>query len=98
MINDPIVVLENAVNQNLAEGFTFEGGTALNICTASEVHFQQHPNSVIIGAPPPVVVGAPAFNQFNGGAQNTVFFGRPAADSAAQRQRVDANYLRHVLD
>jgi hypothetical protein len=102
MINDPIVVLQDEVHKNLSDGFTFEGGTSLNICTASQVQFQQLPNHVIIGAPPPVTV---SFSQFNGGAQNTVFLAdrqpKPPPSGNALTQIIYATFwierLRHKM-
>lgn len=67
MVNDPIILLQDKVNEQLAEGYTFEG-TALNIATVQEIDFQLTPNSLVTG--PTVATNVP---EFNGGPENILF-------------------------
>ncbi len=39
LVNDLIVLLQDVVNQQLAEGYRFEGGTTLNIATQPQITF-----------------------------------------------------------
>lgn len=57
LVNDPIVLLQQTISQQLAEGYRFEG-VALNVATASTVPFQ----------PKPVTA-----SQFGGGIANLAF-------------------------
>jgi hypothetical protein len=67
IVNDPIILLQNVVNQQVAEGYTFEG-TVLNIATVQEIDFHLTPNSKLAG--PTVATNVP---EFNGGPENILF-------------------------
>ncbi len=75
MVNDPIIVLQDIVKDQVAHGYTFEG-TVLNICTEVEVDFFKNQNSIVTGPTLPV-----NFPQFDGGAENILFLfeNRPPA-------------------
>lgn len=61
-INDPIVLLQQVIQQQVNDGYTFEG-TALNISTTTPITFLQNPNTGAAGPKsPPVNVP-----QFGGG-------------------------------
>jgi hypothetical protein len=69
LVNDPIVLLQQTVEQQLVDGYPFEG-VALNIATASAIPF--HPQPVVFPdpGPPPSMVNVP---QFGGGIANHAF-------------------------
>jgi len=68
IINDPITLLQQVINQQVADGYTFEG-TALNIATTTPLTFLQNPNTGPTGPKlPPVTVP-----QFGGGIENIQF-------------------------
>jgi hypothetical protein len=53
VVNDPITLLQATVEQQKADGHTFEG-TVLNIATQSEISFLDHENEAIVeGKPQP---------------------------------------------
>ncbi|HET9875034.1 MAG TPA: heme-binding protein [Mycobacterium sp.] len=63
LVNDPIILLQQTIEQQLADGYEFEG-VALNISTASSIPFQPQPG------PPSGTVDVP---QFGGGIANLAF-------------------------
>ena len=67
VINDPILLLQAEIQQQLKEGFTFEG-VALNIASQATVKFLKNANSGASG--PSVAVAVP---QFGGGIENIQF-------------------------
>jgi hypothetical protein len=67
VINDPISLLQQNVQQLVAEGYKFEG-VALNIATVSPLTFLTKANSGAAGATVPVTVP-----QFGGGIENIQF-------------------------
>jgi hypothetical protein len=67
VINDPISLLQAAIQRQVADGYSFEG-TALNIATVSPVTFLKNPNSGATGPTVPVTVP-----QFGGGIENIQF-------------------------
>ena len=67
VVDDPIILLQNVIKQQVEEGYTFEG-TALNIATVQTVDFFQSKNSVLTG--PTVAASLP---EFNGGPENILF-------------------------
>ena len=67
VINDPISLLQAAIEQQVADGYSF-AGTALNIATVSPLTFLKNPNSGAAG--PTVSVTVP---QFGGGIENIQF-------------------------
>jgi hypothetical protein len=67
VVDDPIVLLQNVINQQVDDGYTFEG-TALNIATVQTVDFFKSANSALTG--PTVAASLP---QFNGGPENILF-------------------------
>ena len=69
IVDDPIVLLQQTVDRQLAEGYRFEG-VVLNVSTAPAIPFQ--PGPVVFGDPvaPATVVSAP---QFGGGIANHSF-------------------------
>ncbi|HTY50875.1 MAG TPA: heme-binding protein [Steroidobacteraceae bacterium] len=78
LVNDPIILLQQQIQQQIAEGYEFEGA-ALNICSAATVSFYPAPFLTPPSPfPPPVPVSLP---QFGGGIENLGFLG-PNALSA----------------
>ena len=67
VINDPVRLLQAAVEHQVKEGYAFEG-TALNIATLTEIDFFTTPNSVVTGPTTPVTLP-----DFGGGAENIDF-------------------------
>ncbi len=67
IVNDPILLLQDVVKAQVAEGCTFEG-TVLNIATVQEIDFHLTPNSLLTG--PTVATNVP---EFNGGPENILF-------------------------
>ena len=67
IVNDPILLLQDVVKAQVAEGYTFEG-TVLNIATVQEIDFHLTPNSLLTG--PTVATNVP---EFNGGPENILF-------------------------
>jgi len=69
LVNDPIILLQQTIEQQIAEGYQFEG-VALNISTASSIEFNTQP--VVFPTPPspPVPVNLP---QFGGAIANLGF-------------------------
>jgi hypothetical protein len=67
IINDPILLLQKAVQQLVDDGYTFEG-VSLNIATVTPLAFLKNPNSAAAG--PTVSVAVP---QFGGGIENIQF-------------------------
>jgi hypothetical protein len=67
MVDDPIIVLQDVIEQQIKDGYTFEG-TALNIATVQEVDFFLSKNSLLTG--PTVATSVP---EFNGGPENILF-------------------------
>ncbi|HEU4362834.1 MAG TPA: heme-binding protein [Mycobacterium sp.] len=65
LVNDPIILLQQKVEQQVAEGYQFEG-VALNISTGSPVRFRAQPTAVS----DPDVLDMP---QFGGGIANLGF-------------------------
>jgi hypothetical protein len=76
LLNDPITLLQQTVQNQIAQGYTFSG-VALNISTAASISFFTAP--VISGSPPP---GTATVNlaQAGGGAENLSFL-QPNADT-----------------
>jgi hypothetical protein len=70
LVNDPIVLLQQTIQQQVAEGHQFEG-VVLNISSVPSITFNTQP-IVLPGTPtsPTVIVSAP---QFGGGAENLGF-------------------------
>ena len=81
VVNDPIKLLQAVINQQVAEGKTFEG-VALNIATQSEIEFFMNANSKFENGDPTVIVqpidGA-------GGIENILFLqgGEPVGPEGA---------------
>jgi hypothetical protein len=71
LVNDPIILLQQTIEQQIADGYQFEG-VALNISTDSPIQFNTQP--VVFPTPPPptVPVNIP---QFGGGITNLGFLG-----------------------
>lgn len=69
LVNDPIILLQQTIQQQVAEGHTFEG-VVLNIATVSLIEFFTQPS--LSGSPPPPVVPV-ALPQFGGGIENLPF-------------------------
>ncbi len=67
MVNDPIIVLQQVIDRQVKDGYTFEG-TVLNVASQTEIDFFATPNSSITGATVPV-----SLPSFNGGAENILF-------------------------
>jgi hypothetical protein len=67
LINDPIVLLQDAIQALVDDGYTFEG-TVINIATQAIVNFLTTPNSGPTGPQTPVNVP-----QFSGGIENIRF-------------------------
>ncbi len=67
VINDPITLLQQVINQQVAQGCTF-AGTVLNIATQAKITFFQNPNSKAGG---PTVLVSPANGA--GGIENILF-------------------------
>jgi hypothetical protein len=84
LVNDPITLLQQTVQQQVADGFQFEG-TVLNITTAQSIPFFSAP--VISGQPNPPVTTV-SIPQAGGGIENLLFLEGPGgtapgnADSA----------------
>jgi hypothetical protein len=77
LVNDPIILLQQTVEQQIAEGYQFEG-VALNIATTQSITFNTQP-IVLPGTPtsPTTTVNVP---QFGGGISNLGFL-LPNADT-----------------
>ena len=71
LVNDPIILLQQTIEQQIAEGYQFEG-VALNISTASSIEFNTQPVVFPTPPPPPVPVNLP---QFGGEIANLGFLG-----------------------
>jgi hypothetical protein len=69
LVNDPITLLQQTIQQQVAEGHTFEG-TVLNIATVTPIEFFSQPS--LLGSPPPPKVSV-ALPQFGGGIENLPF-------------------------
>jgi hypothetical protein len=69
LVNDPIILLQQTIQQQVAEGHTFEG-IVLNIATVSPIEFFTQPS--LSGSPPPPTVPV-ALPQFGGGIENLPF-------------------------
>jgi hypothetical protein len=67
LVNDPIVFLQNDIQELVDQGYTFEG-TALNIATQTPITFLTTSNSGAAG--PKTAVAVP---QFGGGVENIPF-------------------------
>jgi hypothetical protein len=93
MVDDPIVLLQNVVSQQVREGYTFEG-VALNIATQRRISFLTTPNQPT-GATVPVDVP-----QFGGGIENIHFLdgksvivaGKPEQEENAKTALVYATF------
>jgi hypothetical protein len=70
LVNDPIILLQQTIEQQIAEGYQFEG-VALNISTASSIEFNTQP--VLSPANPPVPQVPVNVPQFGGGISNLGF-------------------------
>ena len=68
MVNDPIVVLRHKIEEQIAHGYIFEGGTVLNVATEADISFFETPNCVVTS---PFATPTPTFS--NGGAENMLF-------------------------
>ena len=69
LVNDPIILLQQTIEQQIAEGYQFDGVT-LNISTLSPIEFNTQPVVFPTPPPPPVPVNVP---QFGGGIANLGF-------------------------
>jgi hypothetical protein len=69
LVNDPAILLQQTIEQQIAEGYAFEG-TALNIATLSPITFFTAPG--INGSPLPSTANV-TLQQAGGGAQNLSF-------------------------
>jgi hypothetical protein len=78
LVNDPIILLQQTIEQQIAEGYQFEG-VALNISTASSLTFNTQP--VLSPTNPPVPTVPVNLPQFGGGIANLGFLG-PNAETA----------------
>jgi len=84
LVNDPIILLQQTVQQQIADGYSFEG-VALNIATAASIPFFTAP--VILGSPNPPIATV-TIAQAGGGIENLLFLQGPGgaapgnADSA----------------
>jgi hypothetical protein len=67
IVNDPIILLQDVVNSQVNDGYTFEG-TVLNIATVQEIDFHLVKDSPLAG--PTVATTVP---EFNGGPENILF-------------------------
>jgi len=67
IVNDPIILLQDVVNNQVKDGYTFEG-TVLNIASVREIDFHLAKDSPLTG---PTVATTVA--EFNGGPENTSF-------------------------
>ncbi len=69
LLNDPVVLLQQTIERQIADGYQFEG-VALNVATASSIPF--HPETVLFPepGPPASAVNVP---QFGGGIANLGF-------------------------
>ena len=67
VVNDPITLLQKTVQDQVADGHSFEG-TVINIATQNSLSFFQNPNSVP-GSPTTLV----NLSDFDGGIENTLF-------------------------
>lgn len=93
MVNDPILLLQNVVKQQVNEGYEFEG-VALNIATREQISFLNTPNDPT-GASTPVLLP-----QFGGGIENIHFLdgksvnvgGKPEQEENAQTALVYATF------
>jgi hypothetical protein len=76
LVNDPVTLLQQTVNEQIAQGYSFSG-VALNISTAQSISFFTAP--VVNGSPLP---GTTTVNlvQAGGGAENLLFL-QPNADT-----------------
>lgn len=91
LVNDPIILLQQTIQQQIAEGYQFEG-TVLNIATVSSIIFNTQP-IVLPGSPtsPTVNVSLP---QAGGGAENLSFL-QANADTALVYATFWIEKLRH---
>jgi hypothetical protein len=69
LVNDPIILLQQTVQQQIADGFSFEG-VALNIATTVSIPFFTEP--VILPNPTPPIAPA-TIAQAGGGIENLLF-------------------------
>ncbi|MGD0961421.1 MAG: heme-binding protein [Methylomonas sp.] len=73
LVNDPILLLQQTIQQQIADGYQFEG-VALNIATVTSISFFTQPLlSPANPNPPTIVVSLP---QFGGGIENISFLGQ----------------------
>ena len=94
LVNDPIVFLQNEIEQLVDEGYEFEG-TVLNIATQTPIEFLTTANSGAAG--PKLAVNVP---QFGGGIGNIQFLagetvtlgGKPEPEENAQTAMVYATF------
>jgi hypothetical protein len=69
LVNDPILLLQQKIEQQVAEGHSFKG-VALNIASTTPIGFVTQPTLANQPAPPNTTVNVP---QFGGGAENLPF-------------------------
>ncbi|MGH3633407.1 heme-binding protein [Mycobacterium sp.] len=69
VVNDPVVLLQQTIVQQLADGYQFEG-VALNISTASAIRFDPQP---VVFPDPGSPVNTVSVPQFGGGIANHTF-------------------------
>jgi hypothetical protein len=69
LVNDPITLLQQKIEQQVAEGHTFEG-VVLNIASLTPIGFVTQPTVAGSPSPPVISVNLP---QFGGGAENLPF-------------------------
>jgi hypothetical protein len=94
LINDPIVLLQNDIQELVDQGYTFEG-TVLNIATQTPINFLTVANSGAAGGT--IAVAVP---QFGGGIENIQFLfgqtvnvgGNPVPEENAQTALVYATF------
>lgn len=69
LVNDPVTLLQQKIEQQIAEGYQFEG-VAVNVATASSIPFHPQPVAPSASGPSAVTVDVP---QFGGGIANLGF-------------------------
>jgi hypothetical protein len=91
LVNDPITLLQQTIQQQIAEGYTFEG-TVLNIATVSSIIFNTQP--IVLPANPTSPTVTVNVSQFGGGAENLSFL-QTNADTALVYATFWIEKLRH---
>ena len=91
VINDPISLLQQVINQQLAHGYTFEG-TVLNISTQAKLTFRKNPNDPT----GPTTVVSPQNGA--GGIENILFLEGGGATRVKRTKCRHCDGLRNFLD